>query len=126
MRKQPTYVCTLDAVARALCGETDLGRFISTAPAGNSSIFTSSVRFDAVSSPSKVEDQAAGTGPYHYAVHEDGYYCVGVVPLVAQGASAGYFAAVIDFRNVFKGHLPASEYPKIAVRHPFLLTSVRY
>lgn len=48
--------------------------------------------------------------------------CVGVVPLIAteptavNGSQASTYTGVVDFENVFKGLLPASEYPKVAVR----------
>lgn len=118
--QQRVYICTLDALAAGLCTESDLGRFITTPSSlspSNSSIFTASVRFDAVpSAPQNAEDRALATGPYRYQVKKKGYYCVGHVPVVLEGASRNTsYEGVVDFENVFPGHLPASEYPKVFV-----------
>ncbi|KAK4055494.1 hypothetical protein OIV83_000040 [Microbotryomycetes sp. JL201] len=115
------YICTLDALDSKLCTENDLGRFIVT-PASpdsssspGSSIFTTSVRFDPVpSAPINAQDKELGTGPYRYNVKKTGYYCVGHVPVVLQDSTRNTtYQGVVDFENVFKGHLPASEYPKV-------------
>lgn len=115
---QRTYICTLDALSANLCSEEQLGRFItSSSPTNESSIFTASVRFDAVpSAPQSSEDQRLGTGPYRYDVTKDGYYCVGHVPVTSEGATRNTtYEGVVDFENVFVGHLPASEWPKVYV-----------
>ena len=120
---QRIYICTLDALDAGLCTENDLGRFITTPtslPSSESSIFTASVRFDPVpSAPQNDEDKALGTGPYRYEVKKKGYYCVGHVPVVLEGTSRNTsYEGVVDFENVFPGHLPASEYPKVFVSFP--------
>ncbi|GAA5919466.1 hypothetical protein JCM1841_002409 [Sporobolomyces salmonicolor] len=110
------YICTLSAQQAGLCDESQLGRFISTAPAfSNSSIWTASVRFDAVpSTPINEADLQLGTGPYRYEVTKTGYYCVGAVPVVLEGARVNSsYTGVVDFENVYGGLLPASEYPKV-------------
>lgn len=75
------------------------------------------MRFDSVpSAPQNAEDKALGTGPYRYEVTKKGFYCAGVVPVVLEGASRNTsYEGVVDFENVFAGHLPASEYPKVYV-----------
>lgn len=122
-------------MAANLCTEDSLGQFIYTTPANSqdnsTSIFTSSVRFDAVSGAAvSSQDDQLGTGPYRYPVTKTGYYCVGAVPLTLDNGSATrnstVFTGVVDFENVFEGHLPAAEYPKVAVsrhRHRLLLRS---
>ncbi|KAI5475999.1 transmembrane receptor [Pseudohyphozyma bogoriensis] len=112
------YICTLDALSASLCTEDKLGQFITT-PATlpeDTSIFTASVRFDAVASaPVSKEDAALHTGPYRYEVTKTGYYCVGTVPVTLEAASYNTsFSGVVDFENVFGGHLPSGEYPKVA------------
>ncbi|GAA6035781.1 hypothetical protein JCM8097_005697 [Rhodosporidiobolus ruineniae] len=111
-----TYICTLSAQEAGLCTENDLGRFL-TIPStpSNSSIFTTSVRFDAVSSaPQSASDKALGTGPYRYEVERKGYYCVGTVPVTLESARVNTtYTGVVDFENAFVGHLPAAEYPKV-------------
>ncbi|GAA5986074.1 hypothetical protein JCM11641_005548 [Rhodosporidiobolus odoratus] len=112
-----TYICTLTAQQAGVCTEDQLGRFLTTASTpSNSSIFTSSVRFDTVSSaPTNENDQQLGTGPYRYNVGRTGYYCVGTVPVSLEAARVNStFTGVVDFENAFVGHLPASEYPKVA------------
>ncbi|GAA5871360.1 hypothetical protein JCM8547_002645 [Rhodosporidiobolus lusitaniae] len=112
-----TYICTLAAQEADRCEAAQLGRFITSASnPSNSTIFTTSVRFDSVaSSPLSAEDKSLGTGPYRYDVERTGYYCVGTVPVVLDGAKVNTtFTGVVDFENAFKGHLPASEYPKVA------------
>lgn len=69
------------------------------------------------------------TGPFRYPVSKTGYYCVGAVPVTFEQPqldmqdknssnpfSEVSYTGVVDFENVFKGHLPAAEYPKIGVR----------
>ncbi|GAA5872115.1 hypothetical protein JCM1840_006322 [Sporobolomyces johnsonii] len=110
------YICTLSAQQDGLCDESQLGRFISSAPSSyNSSIWTASVRFDAVpSTPINEADLQLGTGPYRYEVTKTGYYCVGAVPVVLEGARVNSsYTGVADFENVYGGLLPASEYPKV-------------
>ncbi|BGP39303.1 hypothetical protein JCM10449v2_003241 [Rhodotorula kratochvilovae] len=108
--KDRAYICTVEAQQAGLCDAQQLGLFL-TAPGApsESSIFTSSVRFDAVPSA------PAARGPYRYKVPRTGYYCVGVVPVMLEGASRNAsFTGVVDFENTFGGHLPAAEYPKVA------------
>lgn len=112
------YICTLSALQASLCTEADLGRFITT-PATlpeDTSIFTASVRFDSVASaPVSESDQTLGAGPYRYAVTKTGYYCVGTVPVSSDGSLYNTtFTGVVDYENVFGGHLAAGEYPKVA------------
>ncbi|GAA5957944.1 hypothetical protein JCM10213_002267 [Rhodosporidiobolus nylandii] len=120
-----TYICTLSAQRAGLCQTADLGRFLTlpSTPA-NSSIFTTSVRFDTVTSaPVNDADKALGTGPYRYDIPRTGYYCVGAVPVALEAARVNSsFTGVVDFENAFKGHLPGSEYPKVAFyRYLFLV-----
>jgi hypothetical protein len=104
------YICTLNAVTEQVCTEDQLGQFISTAPANSSSIFTTSVRFDSTLG-------SRNSGPFKYPVASTGYYCVGSIPLIAEGAtSLSSFEGVVDFQNSFEGALPAAEYPKLFVR----------
>ncbi|GAA98706.1 uncharacterized protein L969DRAFT_83759 [Mixia osmundae IAM 14324] len=127
---QRTYICTGAANAAGLCEESQLGQFIVSAPANTStSIYTRAVQFGGMISNS---------GPFIYNITKTGFYCVGTVPLSSSSApAAGYqdapasdepadlalrasygpatvFTGVVDFQNVFKGNLPASEYPKVA------------
>lgn len=103
-----------------LCTESQLGTFITSVPEGSSdssSIFTTSVRFDKV--PGAPAQSYTGTGPYRYDVTRTGYYCVGTVPLVVEGTasnSTSSYTGVVEFSNVFDGHLPAGEHPKVTVR----------
>jgi hypothetical protein len=106
-------------LSAGLCAEDQLGRFIVNSNAGNdSTIFTASVRFDPVlSAPQSSEDARLGTGPYRYAVTRTGFWCVGHVPLTLEGATRNTtYEGVVDFENVFEGHLPASKWPKVQVR----------
>ncbi|KAL8277940.1 hypothetical protein RQP46_009572 [Phenoliferia psychrophenolica] len=123
------YICTLSALEANLCDESDLGKFITTPKDlanSNSSIYTASVRFDPVrSAPLSAEEKAkgTGTGPYRYAVTKTGYYCVGSVPVTLDGGSGNTsYTGVVDFENVFGGHLPSGEYPKVMFY--FILTLV--
>jgi hypothetical protein len=104
------YICTLSALQDGLCKEEELGHFITspTMPIAEHTIFTQSVRFDTVGE----------RGPFRYPVRRTGYYCVGVVPITTDTSSEAQssFTGVVDFENIFPGHLPASEYPKIFVR----------
>ncbi|GAA5906493.1 hypothetical protein JCM6882_004450 [Rhodosporidiobolus microsporus] len=112
-----TYICTLAAQQAGRCTEDDLGRFItSSSMPSNSTVFTASVRFDAATSaPVSAADKELGTGPYRYEIERTGYYCVGAVPVVLEGAKVNStFTGVVDFENAFVGHLPASEHPKVA------------
>ncbi|GAA6007489.1 hypothetical protein JCM10207_006361 [Rhodosporidiobolus poonsookiae] len=111
-----TYICTLAAQEAGLCKADDLGRFLTTSSnPSNSSIFTTSVRFDAVASAPKSGNNALGTGPYRYEVGRTGYYCVGAVPVTLEGARINTtYTGVVDFENAFVGHLPSAEYPKVA------------
>jgi hypothetical protein len=117
---QRVYICTLDALTANLCSEEDLGKFITTPSMSptNTSIYTTSVQFDSLSSEGQTQ-----AGPYRYEVKKTGYYCVGSVPLVLDNrnstvddaSASSSFTGVVDFENVFVGHLPASEYPKVQV-----------
>ncbi|GJN89555.1 hypothetical protein Rhopal_002542-T1 [Rhodotorula paludigena] len=106
------YICTLEAQKAGLCDESKLGQFLtSSLNPSDSSIFTSAVRLDGGASAG----QQSTRGPFRYEVKRTGYYCVGTVPLAAEGSSRNTtFTGVVDFENVFGGHLPASEYPKVA------------
>ncbi|GAA5927692.1 uncharacterized protein JCM15063_005970 [Sporobolomyces koalae] len=108
------YVCTLEARDAGLCQASQLGNFV-TMPGSNSTIWSTSVRFDPVPSAPLGDEQAArGTGPYRYEVPKTGYYCVGTVPVSLQQARYNSsYAGVVDFENVYGGHLSGSEYPKI-------------
>ena len=113
---QRIYICTIEAQTAGLCTTEQLGLFL-TAPGtpDETSISTSSVRFDAV--PSASGERQTSRGPFRYDVGSTGYYCVATVPLLLEGATRNTsFTGVVDFENVFGGHLPAAEYPKVAVR----------
>jgi hypothetical protein len=115
---QRIYICTIEAQTAGLCTTEQLGLFL-TAPGtpDETSISTSSVRFDAV--PSASGERQTSRGPFRYDVGSTGYYCVATVPLLLEGATRNTsFTGVVDFENVFGGHLPAAEYPKVAVRLP--------
>ncbi|KAK4057820.1 hypothetical protein OIO90_001039 [Microbotryomycetes sp. JL221] len=126
------FICTLDALASKLCTDNELGRFIKTPasdsddPSAGQSIWTTSVRFDPVkSAPVNEQDKALGTGPFRYDIRKTGYYCVGHVPVVLEGATRNTsYQGVVDFENVFQGHLPASEYPKVQFYFVLLLVYV--
>lgn len=139
---QRLYVCTYDAVASSLCPQSSLGEFITTMPAGvsvnSTSIWTRRVEFDAIGG-NETEAGDGMKGPFRYDVAKTGYCasaqeemsthtdlwpasdCVGAVPLVSSTATAvngsltSTYTGVVNFENVFKGLLPASEYPKVAV-----------
>lgn len=121
-----------------MCPSSSLGEFIVTTPIdvspNSTSIFTTSVRFDKSAQEDDFLPQGS-TGPFRYPVSKTGYYCVGAVPVTfeqpqldttksdaeSSDDSINPFAqisytGVVDFENVFKGHLPAAEYPKIGVR----------
>ncbi|KPV72192.1 uncharacterized protein RHOBADRAFT_56014 [Rhodotorula graminis WP1] len=107
------YICTVEAQAAGLCTTEQLGLFL-TAPGtpAETSISTSSVRFDAV--PSASGERQTARGPFRYDIGGTGYYCVATVPLLLEGATRNTsFTGVVDFENVFSGHLPAAEYPKV-------------
>lgn len=129
---QRIYVCSLAAYKANLCGSDALGRFIVDVPEGKSindtSIFTTAVRFDSRAATLSANGQptpaSASAGPFRYEVKKTGYYCVGAVPLTmsasssedsssSNATSSTAYTGVVDFQNVFKGHLPAAEYPKI-------------
>lgn len=112
-------------------------------PSGTSindtTIWTTAVRFDGRATAGAQDLESAvetaldvNRGPFRYDVKKTGYYCVGAVPVtMSTGAApssddmdegtAGNntittsttYTGVVDFQNVFEGHLPASEYPKI-------------
>lgn len=117
------YVCTLDAIAQSLCTKAELGEFIvSPLPAGvkreSLNIWTQRVKLEAKPSPSDTATQT-GSAPYRYNVTKTGYYCVGAVPLTvglpsATNSTYSRYTGVVSFENVFKGNLPAGEYPKVA------------
>lgn len=129
------YVCTVQAVTDSLCVEAELGQFIcesrlccsasgetehfitdtATAPANSSSIFTTSVQFSDVNT----------RGPFKYPVLRTGYYCVGTVPLSSDDFAVSAFDGVVDFQNIFPGHLSASEYPKLYVSFYLRFTTMR-
>lgn len=113
---QRIYICTVEAQQKGFCTTEQLGQFVTSAAAPpESSFFTSAVRFDS-SAASDGSTTSSGRGPYRYDVSKTGYYCVGIVPVALEGAkSNSTFMSVVDFENVFEGHLPASEYPKVAV-----------
>ena len=117
------YICTLAAQRAKLCGEDQLGQFItSSANDTTSSIYTRAVSF----SSSSTLAPGATAGPFRYDVPRTGYYCVGLVPLQTDtlaGESAGtvteavddgtvVYSGVVTFENSFIGHLPAADYPK--------------
>ncbi|RXW19153.1 hypothetical protein EST38_g6688 [Candolleomyces aberdarensis] len=63
-------------------------------------------------------------GPIHYPVTTDGFYCVAIVPITGEqpkssrraGTDVPYHPSYhgnILFKNVFQGHLAASDYPKV-------------
>jgi len=117
------YVCTLDAIAQSLCTKAELGEFIvSPLPAGvkreSLNIWTQRVKLEAKPNSSGTATQT-GSGPYRYNVTKTGYYCVGAVPLTvglpsATNSTYSTYTGVVSFENVFKGNLPAGEYPKVA------------
>lgn len=110
-------------------------------PSGQSindtTIWTTAVRFDSRASADLNSAASAALdinrGPFRYQVKKTGYYCVGAVPVtISTGATPSSddldegsnnststvrtrtaYTGVVDFQNTFKGHLPASEYPKI-------------
>ena len=123
------YICTLAARQAGLCEYSQLGKFIvsdehSQTPI-NSTVWTTSVRFDPVpSAPLGVDEAARGTGPYRYEVPKSGYYCVGTVPVsLQQSRYNSSYAGVVDFEGNYGGHLPGSEYPKIPVSFDCEFTS---
>lgn len=103
----------------------------------DTTIWTTAVRFDSRASAADSNNAASAAldinrGPFRYQVKKTGYYCVGAVPVtISTGAAPSsddidsgssnttstttrtVYTGVVDFENVFKGHLPASEYPKI-------------
>ncbi|MBW0516464.1 hypothetical protein O181_056179 [Austropuccinia psidii MF-1] len=121
-----TYVCTLDAISKSLCSHDKLGEFIiSTLPSNvkreSLSIWTQSIKLQ----PKPRLDDTTGkpgemaVGPFRYNVTKTGYYCVGAVPLTLglptmSNSSFSSYTGVVAFENVFKGNLPAGEYPKVA------------
>ena len=117
------YICTAAAQEAGLCEAAELGQFIKSSLAPEqSSIYTASVQFDPVPSASSSNDDLQGysAGPFRYDVGATGYYCVGTVPVLSEGAQRNTtFVGVVDFENVFIGQLPASDHPKIAVCSPF-------
>lgn len=110
-------------------------------PSGTSindtTIWTTPVRFDSRAAVDTVDSAVnaaldVNRGPFRYEVPKTGYYCVGAVPVtISTGATPSSddmdegtssnattttrttYTGVVDFENVFEGHLPASEYPKI-------------
>lgn len=112
------FICDIPAVDADLCEESQLGKFIVTATEEDKvSIYTTTVILSGVTKSS----------PVAYQVSKTGYYCVGVVPLTTEGVERVedvQYTGVVDFRNVFVGHLPAAEYPKILVSR--LDTSLSY
>lgn len=119
------YVCTLDAIAQSLCSKTDLGKFIiSPLPPDlkreSLNIWTTRVKLEAKTRANSSDSSSPMTiAPYRYNVTKTGYYCVGAVPLTVGLPSAGNttystYTGVVAFENVFKGNLPAGEYPKVA------------
>ncbi|PLW21647.1 hypothetical protein PCANC_01096 [Puccinia coronata f. sp. avenae] len=117
------YVCTLDAIVQSLCTQAQLGEFIvSPLPSGvkrdSLNIWTQRVKLEAKPIPSDT-GTPMGSGPFRYNVTKTGYYCVGAVPLTAglpssSNATFSTYTGVVAFENVFKGNLPAGEYPKVA------------
>ncbi|GAA6012680.1 hypothetical protein JCM8202_003410 [Rhodotorula sphaerocarpa] len=113
------FLCTLAAQEAGKCTSANLGRFLQSPLAPETtSIYTASVHFDPVPSRGLDENdvQSFGVaGPYRYEVPRTGYYCVGTVPVVLEGATRNTsYMGVVDFENVFEGQLPASEYPKVS------------
>lgn len=135
-------MCNLAANQANLCTSDQLGQFIVDMPEGTSindtAIWTTPVRFDSRASTVDTVGSAVDAaldinrGPFRYEVTKTGYYCVGAVPVtVSTGAAPSSddmdegtsgnsstttrttYTGVVDFENVFEGHLPASEYPKI-------------
>ena len=106
------FICDIPAVDAELCEESQLGKFIVTATEEDKlSIYTTTVILNGVTKSS----------PVAYQVSKTGYYCVGAVPLTTEGVEGTddvQYTGVVDFRNVFVGHLPAAEYPKILVSPP--------
>lgn len=133
---QRVYVCTAAAYSANLCTSDQLGQFIVDTPTARSSnttsIYTTAVRFDTRASAVDAVNGtslAVNAGPFKYPVRSTGYYCVGAVPVgiandedpgskrqsLPAGTSKGYsttYTGVVDFENVFDGHLPAADYPK--------------
>lgn len=118
------YVCTLDAIAQSLCTKTELGEFIiSPLPSGikreSLNIWTKRIKLETQSNSLGDFSGNAGIGPYRYNVTKTGYYCVGAVPLTVglpsvSNSTFSTYTGVVAFENVFKGNLPAGEYPKVA------------
>ena len=121
-------MCTTAAYQSNLCSVDQLGQFIVNMPTGTSinstSIWTTAVRFDgrataidaATNTTTALE---ANSGPFKYPITSTGYYCVGAVPVTTAEAgtarktrAATAYTGVVDFENVFEGHLPAADYPK--------------
>ncbi|KAJ3530094.1 hypothetical protein NMY22_g8718 [Coprinellus aureogranulatus] len=70
------------------------------------------------------EDVSSGvyeySGPIHYPVTKDGFYCVAIVPITGEHAHAATdvpqhpsYHGTILFKNVFSGNLAAADYPKL-------------
>lgn len=104
----------------------------------STSIFTTSALFEPVTDDNPETAPRGSPGPFRYNVTKTGYCaslplsvaatgtkdgtdCVGTVPVSIGSAgddtdplaSSVQFNGVVDFENVFEGHLPATEWPKI-------------
>ncbi|OAV91518.1 hypothetical protein PTTG_03861 [Puccinia triticina 1-1 BBBD Race 1] len=121
------YVCTLDAIAQSLCTKAELGEFIisplpSDVKRESLNIWTQRIKLEAKPNPASSSSDTGtqmGSGPYRYNVTKTGYYCVGAVPLTVglpstSNTTYSTYTGVVAFENVFKGNLPAGEYPKVA------------
>ncbi|KAI9608843.1 hypothetical protein H4Q26_005032 [Puccinia striiformis f. sp. tritici PST-130] len=117
------YVCTLDAISQSLCTKAELGEFIiSPLPTEikreSLNIWTQRIKLESQPTTTNSGTQM-GSGPYRYNVTKTGYYCVGAVPLTVglpstSNSTYSTYTGVVSFENVFKGNLPAGEYPKVA------------
>lgn len=119
-------MCTPSAVNNGLCTAENLGAFITTLPEGvqlsDTSIYTAPLTLGSTSSNTTTTIRSPSFSSrqvipgIRYDIKRTGYYCVGTVPVVpsaAEDATSTSFTGVVDFENVFDGHLPASEYPKV-------------
>lgn len=105
-----TYICTQQAVDHKLCAPAQKGLFI----------------VDESDGPARSVRQQRfqfGTGTRNvttmtYPVNQTGYYCMGATSLASNAdfsngqVTSGQFTGHVEFRNSFKGYLPAAEYPK--------------
>ncbi|WFD29461.1 hypothetical protein MSPP1_000470 [Malassezia sp. CBS 17886] len=100
-----TYVCDNAAVQAGLCAAEQIGMFIVNDYNGAPQTIVQQ-RFDFGAGKASAKQLT-------YNVTETGYYCVGTAWLHGKPAGATRFEGHVEFRNVFRGNLPAAEHPKL-------------